>query len=181
MTMALAARTPTVQREELSNLYDHDLLRIVRTLPRYNDLRASACETLTGRYQRLVRSCVRRYLDSPEPTEDLMQVGYVGPAQGDQQLRSRGRHGPVRLRPAVHHGEIKRHFRDKRWQVHVRRAAQERCWSCARRPRSSPSDSAGPPATPSSPRTWVSPRPTCGRPARADMVLDTDLARRAAV
>lgn len=78
MTMALAARTPAAQREELSNLDDHDLLRMVRTLPRDHDLRASACETLIGRYQKLVRSCVRQYRSSPESAEELMQVGYVG-------------------------------------------------------------------------------------------------------
>ena len=60
MAMTLAAQTPTAQREELSNLDDRDLLRLVRTLPRDDDLRASACETLIGRYQKLVRSCVRQ-------------------------------------------------------------------------------------------------------------------------
>jgi len=35
-------------------------------------------QNIVDRYQKLVRSCVRQYRGSPEPTEDLMQVGYVG-------------------------------------------------------------------------------------------------------
>jgi RNA polymerase sigma-B factor len=101
------------------------LLAKVRALPRDNELRAAACEILVDRYQKLVRSCVRQYRGSPEPTEDLMQVGYVGllkainnydPEVGDSLS--------AYAQPCVS-GEIKRHFRDKRWQIHVRRSAQE--------------------------------------------------------
>ncbi len=125
MTITLAARTATVQREELSNLDDRDLLRLVRTLPRDNDLRASACETLIGRYQKLVRSCVRQYLGSPEPAEELTQVGYVGLLKAINNFNpDYGTSLSAYAQPCVS-GEIKRHFRDKRWQVHVRRSAQE--------------------------------------------------------
>jgi len=125
MTMALAARTPTEQREELSNLDDHDLLRMVRTLPRDNDLCASACEMLIGRYQKLVRSCVRQYRSSPESAEELMQVGYVGLLKAINNFNpDYGTSLSAYAQPCVS-GEIKRHFRDKRWQVHVRRSAQE--------------------------------------------------------
>ena len=125
MTITLAARTATVQREELSNLDDRDLLRLVRTLPRDNDLRASACETLIGRYQKLVRSCVRQYLGSPESAEELTQVGYVGLLKAINNFNpDYGTSLSAYAQPCVS-GEIKRHFRDKRWQVHVRRSAQE--------------------------------------------------------
>ena len=125
MAMALAAQTPTGQREELSNLDDHDLLRLVRTLPRDDDLRASACETLIGRYQKLVRSCVRQYRGSPESVEELMQVGYVGLLKAINNFNPDiGFSLSAYAQPCVS-GEIKRHFRDKRWQVHVRRSAQE--------------------------------------------------------
>ena len=112
-------------RAELKELSDNALLAKVRALPRDNELRAAACEILVERYQRLVRSCVRQYRGSPEPTEDLMQVGYVGllkainnydPEVGDSLS--------AYAQPCVS-GEIKRHFRDKRWQIHVRRSAQE--------------------------------------------------------
>ena len=112
-------------RAELKELSDNALLAKVRALPRDNELRADACEILVERYQKLVRSCVRQYRGSPEPTEDLMQVGYVGllkainnydPEVGDSLS--------AYAQPCVS-GEIKRHFRDKRWQIHVRRSAQE--------------------------------------------------------
>jgi RNA polymerase sigma-B factor len=125
MAMALAANTPTEQREELSNLEDRDLLLMVRTLPRADDLRARACETLIERYQKLVRSCVRQYRGSPESGEELMQVGYVGLLKAINNFNPDfGTSLSAYAQPCVS-GEIKRHFRDKRWQVHVRRSAQE--------------------------------------------------------
>jgi RNA polymerase sigma-B factor len=112
-------------RAELKELPDSDLLHEIRTLPRDSELRAAVCEVLVDRYGKLVRSCVRQYRGSPEPTEDLMQVGYVGllkainnydPAYGDSLM--------AYARPCVS-GEIKRHFRDKRWQMRVPRQSQE--------------------------------------------------------
>ena len=112
-------------RAELHELSDNALLVQVRAQPRDSELRAAACEILVDRYTKLVRSCVRQYRGSPEPTEDLMQVGYVGllkainnydPEVGDSLA--------AYAQPCVY-GEIKRHFRDKRWQIHVRRSAQE--------------------------------------------------------
>jgi RNA polymerase sigma-B factor len=112
-------------RAELKELSDDQLLANVRALPRDNELRSAACEILVDRYGKLVRSCVRQYRGSPEPTEDLMQVGYVG------LLKAINNYDPdvgtslsAYAQPCVS-GEIKRHFRDKRWQIHVRRSAQE--------------------------------------------------------
>ncbi|HEY0716268.1 MAG TPA: sigma-70 family RNA polymerase sigma factor [Streptosporangiaceae bacterium] len=123
--MSLAACPPTTQHEELSLLEDNELLRLMHGLARDDELRSRACETLIGRYQRLVRSCVRPYQSGPESAEELMQVGYVG------LLKAINNFNPdigVSLagyaQPCIS-GEIKRHFRDKRWQVHVRRSAQE--------------------------------------------------------
>ncbi len=125
MAISLAARPPTAQCEELGTLEDDELLRMMRGLARDDELRSRACETLIGRYQRLVRSCVRPYQSGPESAEELMQVGYVG------LLKAINNFNPdvgVSLAAYAHpcvSGEIKRHFRDKRWQVHVRRSAQE--------------------------------------------------------
>lgn len=97
----------------------------MHAMPRHSEERAAICEILVERYTSLVESCVWPYRRSPEPVEDLMQVGYVGllkainnfnPGIGD----SLGAYAT----PCVS-GEIKRHFRDKRWLVHVRRAVQE--------------------------------------------------------
>jgi RNA polymerase sigma-B factor len=103
---------------------DQDLLRVVQSLPRGDPQREAACAALVARHEPIVRSCVQRYWRYPEP-EDLMQVGYVGllkainnfdPALGDNLA--------AYAQPCVS-GEIKRHFRDKRWQMRVHRQAQE--------------------------------------------------------
>jgi RNA polymerase sigma-B factor len=111
--------------EDLAGLDDRELLGIVRSLPRAGQGRAAACDLLVTRHQRLVWSCVRPYLRGPEPAEDLMQVGYVG------LMKAIGNFDPAvgaslatYARPCIS-GELKRHFRDKRWQVHVKRPVQE--------------------------------------------------------
>ena len=85
----------------------------------------AACELLVVRYRYLVRSCVQRYNRGPEPAEDLLQVGYVGlvaainnfdPAVGCSLATYARWHID---------GEIKRYFRDKRWQIHVVRPVKE--------------------------------------------------------
>jgi RNA polymerase sigma-B factor len=109
----------------LTGLDDQELLGILRSLPRSSERRAAACELLVGRYRNLVRSCVHRYRRGAEPAQDLMQVGYVGllkainnfdPALGDSLV--------AYAHPYIK-GELKRHFRDKGWQVHVERSVQE--------------------------------------------------------
>ncbi|MGH3154574.1 MAG: SigB/SigF/SigG family RNA polymerase sigma factor [Streptosporangiaceae bacterium] len=112
-------------RAELQDLSDNELLTRLRQLPRGNVEREAVGAILVSRYAGLVRSCVRPYRASPEPVEDLMQVGYVGllkairnfdPACGDSLH--------AYALPCIT-GEIKRHFRDKRWQIRVHRQAQE--------------------------------------------------------
>ncbi len=110
---------------ELADLDDGELLRIIRSLPRVNARRAGACEVLVARYRNLVRSCVLRYPPGPEPTEDLMQVGYIGLLKAINNFDPAvGRSLAAYAQPCVS-GEIKRHFRDKRWHVHVERPTQE--------------------------------------------------------
>ncbi len=104
---------------------DHELLRVIQSSPRGSRSREDACEKLVGRYRGLVRSCVLHYRDSPEPIEELMQVGYVGLLKAINNFDpSVGESLAAYAQPCIS-GEIKRHFRDKRWQVHVRRSAQE--------------------------------------------------------
>jgi RNA polymerase sigma-B factor len=104
---------------------DGELVGLVQALPRDDPRREAACAELVGRYESLVRACAARYRDSPEPAEELMQVGYVGllkainnfdPLMGDSLA--------AYAQPCVS-GEIKRYFRDKRWLVRVRRSVQE--------------------------------------------------------
>src|SRR5215470_15767378 len=63
---------------ELEQLGDVELLAMIRSLPRESPARDTASEVLVNRYRPLVKSCVRRFQNSPEPYEDLLQVGYVG-------------------------------------------------------------------------------------------------------
>ena len=114
-----------ITHAELQDLPDNALLLQLRTMPRGNEDRAAICEILVDRYTKLVRSCVRQYRGSPEPAEDLMQVGYVGLLKAINNYNPEvGDSLAAYAQPCVS-GEIKRHFRDKRWQIHVRRQAQE--------------------------------------------------------
>jgi RNA polymerase sigma-B factor len=110
---------------DLAGLDDRELLRIVRSQPLASARRAAACELLVSRHRHLVRSCVQRYKRSPEPAEDLMQVGYVGLLKAINNFDPEvGGSLAAYAQPCIS-GEIKRHFRDKRWQVHVERSMQE--------------------------------------------------------
>ena len=121
MTTAAAMR-PGVALAERD---DSELLALIRTCDEGDELRAAACEVIVTRYQSLVRGCVQRYRDSPEPVEDLMQAGYVGLLKAINNFDpALGQNLAAYAQPCVS-GEIKRHFRDKRWQIHVKRSAQE--------------------------------------------------------
>src|SRR6202161_3017485 len=110
---------------DLEGLEDKQLLRIVRSQPLDSPQRVTACEVLVSRHRNLVRSCVQRYKRSPEPAEDLMQVGYVGLLKAINNFDPEvGGSLAAYAQPCIS-GEIKRHFRDKRWQVHVERSMQE--------------------------------------------------------
>jgi RNA polymerase sigma-B factor len=111
--------------EDLARLGDRELLAIAGALQPGSARRDAARELLVSRYGHLVHSSARRYSRSPEPAEDLIQVGYVG------LLKAIGNFDPARggdlaafARPCIS-GEIKKHFRDKRWPVHVPRPVQE--------------------------------------------------------
>jgi RNA polymerase sigma-B factor len=114
-----------IWRADLQALSDRDLLAQMRALPSHSEERAAICEILVERYTSLVQSCVWPYRRSPEPVEDLMQVGYVGLLKAINNFNPEiGDSLAAYATPCVS-GEIKRHFRDKRWLVHVRRAVQE--------------------------------------------------------
>jgi RNA polymerase sigma-B factor len=112
-------------RAELWDMPDNALLAQLRALPRDSDEHEVLCGIVVGRYTKLVRSCVQQYRGSPEPAEDLMQVGYVGLLKAINNYNPEiGDSLPAYAMPCIN-GEIKRHFRDKRWHIHVRRQTQE--------------------------------------------------------
>jgi RNA polymerase sigma-B factor len=125
MTKATSPAPALGCRAELAQLNDDDLLARFHAADRDSYERSVACEILVERYERLVRSCVRQYRGSPEPVEDLMQVGYVGLLKAINNYDPAFGSGLSAYAAPCISGEIKRHFRDKRWQVHVRRSAQE--------------------------------------------------------
>src|ERR1022692_3719699 len=75
---AMPPVSAAIRPEVMAALEDTELLHIVRSQPWESRRRAMACEVLVSRHRNLVRSCVQRYRRSPEPAEDLTQVGYVG-------------------------------------------------------------------------------------------------------
>jgi RNA polymerase sigma-B factor len=109
----------------LAGLHDRELLELFGSLPPSSELRAAACEVLVTRYRSLVRSCARRYVRSPEPAEDLMQVGYIGLVKAINNFDPAVGGSLAAYAQVTVSGELKRHFRDKRWLIHVRRSVQE--------------------------------------------------------
>jgi RNA polymerase sigma-B factor len=104
---------------------DEDLIELVQSLPVTSDRRAAAYEVLVRRYEFVVKAAVRRYRDSPESVEDLMQVGYLGLLKAISHFNPELGPGLIAYAQPCVSGELKRHFRDKRWQVRVHRASQE--------------------------------------------------------
>jgi RNA polymerase sigma-B factor len=115
-------RTPPSDGTDIG---DPELVKLVQSLPRDSEERNAACEKLIGRYESLVRACAQRYRHSPESTEELMQVGYIGLLKAINNFDpSFGSNLASYAQPCIA-GEIKRYFRDKRWHVHVKRSTQE--------------------------------------------------------
>jgi RNA polymerase sigma-B factor len=112
-------------RQGLAELDDRELLGIAGSLPRFGQRRMVACELLVVRYRYLVRSCVQRYSRGLEPAEDLLQVGYVGLVAAINNFDPAVGCSLATYARSHINGEIKRYFRDKRWQVHVVRPVKE--------------------------------------------------------
>lgn len=125
MTELLVRETAAAPAEDLAHCDDSELLGLVRSLPLGDQRRSAACEMLVARYQPLVRSCARKYWNGPESADELMQVGYVGLMKAINKFDPAvGGSLAAYAFPSIS-GELKRHFRDRCWQVHVKRSAQE--------------------------------------------------------
>jgi RNA polymerase sigma-B factor len=107
------------------DLPDEELFALYRDPTAGGQQREAACEALVRRYTPLVRACVRPFQNSPEATDDLVQVGFVGLMKAIRGFDPAFGNGLRSYAAPTITGELKRHFRDKRWQVRVSRPLQE--------------------------------------------------------
>jgi RNA polymerase sigma-B factor len=86
----------------------------------------AAREELVHRFMPLARDLAMRYSYTDEPFDDLLQVASLGLLKAiDRFEPGRGSKFTSYAAPTIL-GELKRHFRDKGWAVHVPRDLQER-------------------------------------------------------
>ncbi|PSL00139.1 RNA polymerase sigma-B factor [Murinocardiopsis flavida] len=103
-----------------------ELLHNYAALPEGHPRRSVLQDSIVAEFAPWVARQARRYGNRGEPLDDLRQAGMVGLVKAVQGFR------PSMERPFVSYatpmvvGEIKRHFRDRTWAVHVPRRLQEK-------------------------------------------------------
>ena len=83
----------------------------------------------------LVHHVAHRYANSGEPLEDIIQVGMVGLVKTLDRFDLERPHSIASFAVPNIAGEIRRHFRDNGWIVHVPRDVQELAWRLPQRDR----------------------------------------------
>jgi RNA polymerase sigma-B factor len=113
----LAARTEvTASKRRSDNIL---LLRYA------NERSPQVLETLTERFMPLARSLAMRYHGGGEPLEDLVQVASLGLVKAIEGFDpSMGKPFNAYAVPTIL-GELRRHFRDRVWNLHLPRSLQE--------------------------------------------------------
>jgi RNA polymerase sigma-B factor len=92
----------------------------------------AARDELVKRFLPLVRDLAKRYTYTDEPFDDLLQVASLGLIKAiDRFEPGRGTKFTSYAAPTIL-GELKRHFRDKGWALHVPRDLQERTLAVSR-------------------------------------------------
>ena len=89
------------------------------------DRRPAQLARLVERYQPLARSLANRYRHSQEPLDDLLQVADLGLIKALQGYDPDRPNGFVAYAVPTILGELKRHFRDRVWNLRLPRALQE--------------------------------------------------------
>jgi RNA polymerase sigma-B factor len=121
--------------QPLRGASDRDRTRLVerRLLHRYHaDGDVAAREELVERFLPLARDLAMRYSYTDESFDDLFQVACLGLIKAiDRFEPGRGTKFTSYAAPTIL-GELKRHFRDKGWALHVPRDLQERSLAISR-------------------------------------------------
>ncbi|HEV2636012.1 MAG TPA: SigB/SigF/SigG family RNA polymerase sigma factor [Actinocrinis sp.] len=113
-------RDRTGQRAAAQSMIER-LSRLERGAPDHEELR---CQVI-AEYMPFARHLASRYSSGNQPAEDLRQVAYVGLVKAvDRFDPGFGTPFPGYAMPVIL-GELKRHFRDASWPVHVPRRIQE--------------------------------------------------------
>jgi RNA polymerase sigma-B factor len=117
----------TITRRDFARFPDDELLEIYHL-----DRDPAAREQLVKRFLPFARKLALRYVHSREPLEDLVQVASVGLLNAIERFEpGRGKKFTSFAAPTIV-GELKRHFRDKGWTIHVPRDLQERSLAVSR-------------------------------------------------
>jgi RNA polymerase sigma-B factor len=131
LTLASASPAPIPRRTTGHRAAIREVER--RLLVRYHqegDL--AAREELVKRFLPLARDLALRYTYTDEPFDDLLQVACFGLIKAiDRFEPGRGSRFTSYAAPTIL-GELKRHFRDKGWALHVPRDLQERTLAVSR-------------------------------------------------
>jgi RNA polymerase sigma-B factor len=100
-------------------------LRRLGTLARSDPERPALREFVIGEYMSYARYVAGRFRRRGEQAEDLVQVAYVGLVKAVDNFDARYHTTFLTFATPMIAGEIKRHFRDTTWEVHVPRRMQE--------------------------------------------------------
>jgi len=92
---------------------------------------ARARERIILRFLPVARAMARRYEGRGEPLEDLVQVASIGLIKAVDRSSPDRVHAFSAYAGQMMLGEIRRHFRDATWRVHVPRPLRERAQSVA--------------------------------------------------